>query len=114
MSGQSSSTTSNAPGATTPPVTNQTPSNTVGSGQTGQSSAQSTTSNTGQSTASSDQSAANQNANQGVRHYSDMDQNAGKNNNAGNNLPQTASPLPLIGFLGLASLVSGLISRRRK
>ena len=29
-------------------------------------------------------------------------------------LPQTASPLPLLGLLGLGSLVSGLIVRRRK
>jgi hypothetical protein len=29
-------------------------------------------------------------------------------------LPQTASPLPLLGLLGLGSLVSGLIARRKK
>jgi hypothetical protein len=32
----------------------------------------------------------------------------------GKKLPQTASPLPLLGFLGLGSLVTGLIARRRK
>ncbi|HZD96426.1 MAG TPA: LPXTG cell wall anchor domain-containing protein, partial [Candidatus Sulfotelmatobacter sp.] len=45
------------------------------------------------------------------------DQNAApadKNANAGQNLPQTASPLPLLGLLGLGSLVTGLISRRKK
>ena len=104
---QTSSTSSSAPAATTPPVTNQTPENTVGSGQTGQSSAQSTTSSSGQ------------NANQGVHQYSDMDQNAGNNdqnagNNTGSKLPQTASPLPLLGLLGLGSLVTGVISRRKK
>jgi hypothetical protein len=103
----SSTSSSSSPAATTPPVTNQTPENTVGSGQAGQSSAQSTTSSSGQ------------NADQGVRHYSDMDQNAGNNdqnagNNAGSKLPQTASPLPLLGLLGLGSLVTGVISRRKK
>jgi hypothetical protein len=29
-------------------------------------------------------------------------------------LPQTASPLPLLGLLGLGSLVSGLVARRKK
>jgi hypothetical protein len=102
----SSTSTSGAAAATTPPVTNQTPENTVGSGQTGQSSAESTAS-----------SATGQNADQGVRHYSDMDQNAGNNNasdNAGSKLPQTASPLPLLGLLGLGSLVTGVVSRRKK
>jgi LPXTG-motif cell wall-anchored protein len=29
-------------------------------------------------------------------------------------LPQTASPLPLLGLLGLGSLATGLVSRRKK
>jgi hypothetical protein len=33
---------------------------------------------------------------------------------ANNKLPQTASPLPLLGLLGLGSVVSGLIARRKK
>jgi LPXTG-motif cell wall-anchored protein len=40
-----------------------------------------------------------------------MDQSAG---NTGNKLPQTASPLPLLGFLGLGSLAAGLMGRRKK
>jgi hypothetical protein len=123
MSGQSSATSSStAPGATTPPVSNQTPSDTVGSGQTAQPAGQTPSTstndqNTASSTNSSDQnSTANQNAtssgqNQGVRQYSDMDQNAGA---GGNKLPQTASPLPLLGFLGLGSLAAGLMGRRKK
>ena len=101
VSGQNSSTA----GVTTPPVTNQTPTNSVGSGteQSAQNpSAGNAAGNTGQSTS------ADQNANQGVRHYSDIDQNAGQE------LPQTASPLPLLGLLGLGSLVAGLIGRRKK
>jgi hypothetical protein len=129
MNSQSSTTTSSStttPGATTPPVSNQTPSNSVGTGQTTQSAAQTPSTstsdqNTASSTSSSDQnSTANQNttsndqnANQGVHQYSDMDQNAG-NNKANSKLPQTASPLPLIGLLGLGSLLTGLVSRRKK
>jgi len=33
---------------------------------------------------------------------------------AGANLPQTASPLPLLGLLGLGSIGAGLLSRRKK
>jgi LPXTG-motif cell wall-anchored protein len=33
---------------------------------------------------------------------------------AGSNLPQTASPLPLLGLLGLGSFGAGLLSRRKK
>ena len=108
VSGQSPSTTgSTAPGVTTPPVTNQTPANSVGTG-TEQPTAQNpaagnATGNTGQSSTSADQ-----NANQGVRHYSDIDENNSQK------LPQTASPLPLLGLLGLGSLAGGLIARRKK
>jgi hypothetical protein len=38
----------------------------------------------------------------------------GDQTTAGQKLPQTASPLPLLGLLGLGSLVSGLIARRKK
>jgi LPXTG-motif cell wall-anchored protein len=99
VSGQSSNTTGN----TTPPVTSQTPANSVGTG-TEQSTAQNPPAgNTGQSSTNADQ-----NANQGVKHYSDMDQNSGQK------LPQTASPLPLLGLIGLGSLAGGLIARRKK
>jgi len=37
------------------------------------------------------------------------DQNAGKSQ-----LPQTASPLPLLGLLGIGSLAAGIVSRKRK
>jgi hypothetical protein len=33
--------------------------------------------------------------------------------NKGGNLPQTASPLPLLGLLGLGSLVTGLLGRKK-
>jgi LPXTG-motif cell wall-anchored protein len=39
------------------------------------------------------------------------DQNAGAS--AGGNLPQTASPLPLLGLLGLGSLAAGVVTRRK-
>ncbi|HWC16627.1 MAG TPA: hypothetical protein VG498_06415 [Terriglobales bacterium] len=51
------------------------------------------------------------------------DQNAANANNANaasqgqgnaNGLPQTASPLPLLGLLGLGSFFTGLIARFRK
>jgi LPXTG-motif cell wall-anchored protein len=34
--------------------------------------------------------------------------------NAGANLPQTASPLPLLGLLGLGSIGAGLLTRKKK
>jgi hypothetical protein len=41
--------------------------------------------------------------------------NANANTNAnGKKLPQTASPLPLLGLLGAGSLAAGLASRRKK
>jgi LPXTG-motif cell wall-anchored protein len=126
VSGQTSSATSTtAPGAVTPPVTNQTPPNTVGTGQAGQSTAQnpagsiagnaqqnaapSTTNQNPEQTAApstSNQNNAAKTDDQGVRHYSDIDENA--------KLPQTASPVPLLGLLGLGSLAAGLIGRRKK
>jgi LPXTG-motif cell wall-anchored protein len=42
----------------------------------------------------------------------DQNQNASAQNNG--KLPQTASPLPLLGLLGLGSLGLGLFSRRKK
>jgi len=65
--------------------------------------------NAGQTSATT----SDQNGNQ-VRHISDMDQN--QNASAQNNgkLPQTASPLPLLGLLGLGSLGAGLFARRKK
>jgi LPXTG-motif cell wall-anchored protein len=35
-------------------------------------------------------------------------------NNGNGNLPQTASPLPLLSLVGLGSLAGGLIARRKK
>lgn len=91
------------PTTTTPPVTEQTPANTVGGNTSDQGAAQKPpTSTTGQSaTAGSEQN---------VPHISDMDNTQA----AGKRLPQTASPLPLLGLIGLGSLVTGLVARRRK
>ena len=69
--------------------------------------------NAGQGAASSStQSNAAQSNDQSVPHISDMDQN--QNANGQKQLPQTASPLPLLGLLGLGSLVTGLAARRKK
>ncbi|HEV3316873.1 MAG TPA: hypothetical protein VG488_07900 [Candidatus Angelobacter sp.] len=43
---------------------------------------------------------------------SSTDQNADQNAKSGD-LPQTASPLPLLGLLGLGSLVTGLVARKK-
>ncbi|HEY7406248.1 MAG TPA: hypothetical protein VIB39_22165 [Candidatus Angelobacter sp.] len=117
MSGQSTSPAGNNPGTTTPPVTNQTPANTVGSGQTAQPTTQPpATGNAPEANAAGNN--AEQSSNPGVRKYSDMDQNASKTgSSAGDNaqkLPQTASPLPLLGLFGLGSLAAGLIGRRNR
>jgi LPXTG-motif cell wall-anchored protein len=61
-----------------------------------------TTDQTGTSTPSADQSQAGANA-------TDNTQNA-----QGNRLPQTASPLPLLGLLGLTSVGGAILSRKRK
>jgi hypothetical protein len=106
VSGQSTSTTN-----TTPPVSDQTPAKTVGSGQTEQSTAQTSPGNAASdstTTQNASGTGSEQNADQGVKHYSDMD------NNAGQKLPQTASPLPLLGLMGLGSLAAGLIGRRKQ
>lgn len=107
VSGQSTSTTT----TTTPPVSDQTPANTVGSGQTEQSTAQTSPGNAASGSTSNQNAAstgAEQNADQGIKHFSDMDENARQK------LPQTASPLPLLGLLGLGSLAAGLIGRRKQ
>jgi len=98
---QGAATDQNNPGAATSSNNDQN----AGAGASGANSNQ----NAGQaSTTTSDQ-----NGNQ-VRHISDMDQN--QNASAQNNgkLPQTASPLPLLGLLGLGSLGAGLFARRKK
>jgi LPXTG-motif cell wall-anchored protein len=41
-------------------------------------------------------------------------QNADQNTVADNKLPQTASPLPLLGLLGFSSLLGGFFARRKK
>jgi hypothetical protein len=53
-----------------------------------------------------------QTSDQSVRHVSDMDQN--EKAAGGQRLPQTASPLPLLGLMGLGSLVTGLVACRKK
>jgi peptidoglycan DL-endopeptidase CwlO len=116
--GQSSTATGTTPASTTPPVTNQTPANTVGSGTA---SGQTTT--PGATTSNNDQNAGSNS----VRHISDLDntnqkatgsasanEQSSASDNAGQKLPQTASPLPLLGLLGLGSLVTGFVTRRRK
>ena len=118
-SGTSSGSTT--PGATTPPVTDQTPANTVGGNTPDQTAAQNPPAgnNAGAyteqngapgNTTSNQPGAANQSTttHDNIRHFSDMDQNAGQK------LPQTASPLPLLGLLGLGSLATGLIARSKK
>jgi LPXTG-motif cell wall-anchored protein len=75
--------------------TGATPSNTPAD-QTG---ATSTTGTSDQSGAAADQNAAGA-----------MDQGATKHGK----LPQTGSPLPLIGLIGLGSLAAGAASRKRK
>ena len=42
------------------------------------------------------------------------DQNADQNAKQTGKLPQTASPLPLLGLLGMGSLAVGAITRRKK
>lgn len=87
----------------TPPATQPAPdSNAVATEQKPSTSAdQSATSSTTtqSSTTTTDQSAA----------AAPADQNSGKSQ-----LPQTGSPLPLLGLLGVGSFAAGLISRKRK
>jgi hypothetical protein len=112
---------STTPGATTPPVTDQTPANTVGGNNPDQTAAQNPPAGSAAgapteqnaapgNTTPSQPGAANQSttSQDNIRHYSDMNQNSGQK------LPQTASPLPLLGLLGLGSLAAGLIARSKK
>lgn len=67
--------------------------------------------------ATSDQSAqsstaASNSADQSASQTAPADQNA-KSDNAGQ-LPQTGSPLPLLGLLGMGSLAAGVFGRKRK
>ena len=96
MSGQSAAGST----TTTPSSTEQSTTGSAAPSSAEQPSGQSATSAPGAAT-SSDQKAAGA-----------SDQNA--NAAAGQKLPQTASPLPLLGLLGFGSLVSGLVARRRK
>jgi hypothetical protein len=61
------------------------------------------------STATSSTTAADQNT---ASTPSSTDQNADQSAKSGD-LPQTASPLPLLGLLGLGSLVTGLVARKK-
>lgn len=53
-------------------------------------------------------------ASSGTMPQTPTDQSANATQGAHHKLPQSASPLPLLGLLGLGSLVSGLIARRKK
>jgi len=69
--------------------------------------------------ASASQSASPSTADQNANATADQsaaapaDQNA-TSSNAKGALPQTASPLPLLGLLGFGSMLGGLLTRRRK
>jgi hypothetical protein len=109
---QNAATSSNPPSSTeqaNPSATTSNNDQNAGVNQSGAASNQ----NAGQGTAaSSDQNAANNSTTDqnGVRHITDMPQNGQK---AGN-LPQTASPLPLLALLGVGSFGAGLLTRRKK
>jgi LPXTG-motif cell wall-anchored protein len=72
------------------------------------------------SSASSDQTATSPSSTAGQNAGNTSSASAAGNtpdqntNTQGQQLPQTASPLPLLGLLGLGSLASGLIVRRKK
>ncbi|MGZ7029362.1 MAG: LPXTG cell wall anchor domain-containing protein, partial [Terriglobales bacterium] len=58
-----------------------------------------------------------QNANSATQSSSDQSaasDTGAKKSRRGGNLPQTASPLPLIGLLGLGSVGLGVATRKRK
>lgn len=80
-----------------------------------QSSAQSQQQTTPDQSANPSSSTSNpdQSASPSPSSSSNPDQNAGAAPN-GKKLPQTASPLPLLGLLGVGSLAAGVVSRRRK
>jgi LPXTG-motif cell wall-anchored protein len=85
-------------------------------GQPGVTSNTSDQTNSGQTTTPS--TTTDQNT-QSSQTSSSQSQNAGATNadngqQSGNQLPQTASPLPLLGLLGLGGIGAGIISRRRK
>jgi len=108
---QNAATSSNPPSSaeqTTPSATASNNDQNAGVSQSGAASNQ----NAGQGTAatSNESSATSSTDQNGVRHISDMPQNGQK---AGN-LPQTASPLPLLALLGVGSFGAGLLTRRKK
>lgn len=70
------------------------------------SSADQSAASTQSTTTTSDQSA--------TAAQSSADQKADQNASAGKQLPQTGSPLPLLGLLGMGSLAAGFVSRKRK
>jgi len=87
-----------------------------GSANSGGTAAQGSSSSDQNAAGTPSSSTADQNA---ATPSSSSDQNgtAAQGNDANgnaNNLPQTASPLPLLALLGMGSLGSGLISRFRK
>jgi LPXTG-motif cell wall-anchored protein len=78
------------------------------SGQNAAAAGQNATDNSASAT---DQNAANA-TQSGAAAANDNTQTA--QNKAAGNLPQTASPLPLLGLLGFGSLAAGIVTRRRK
>jgi LPXTG-motif cell wall-anchored protein len=94
---------------TNPSATTSNNDQNAGVGQSGAASNQ----NAGQGTAAtSNQNAATSGTvdQNGVRHITDMPENGQKSGN----LPQTASPLPLLALLGVGSFGAGLLTRRKK
>jgi hypothetical protein len=64
----------------------------------------------GQTAPSTSSTTADQNAPSAAN---PADQKADQSAKSGEELPQTASPLPLLGLLGLGSLVTGLVARKK-
>lgn len=92
-------TTSPTPSSTNPSATSSQQQPSAATDQT--STSQSTTSNPN-SAATAQQNTADRNA------------NTSNTSNEKGTLPQTASPLPLLGLLGVGSLAAGVLSRRKK
>jgi LPXTG-motif cell wall-anchored protein len=99
--------TAASPASTATPDQTQNPSAT----QTPSASAAASSTSSEQTPASPSGTAGQNAGNTGAAAGNTSDQNTSANSQQ---LPQTASPLPLLGLLGLGSLASGLIVRRKK
>jgi cobalamin biosynthesis Mg chelatase CobN len=91
----------------------------VNSSSQSSSSDQSTTANPSSTTGASPDSGAtagqtSPDANQSNANQSNANQSSTNQSNGGSTLPQTASPLPLIGLLGFGGIAAGLVTRRKK